>query len=77
MMYKGGAGRTFDDIAESSEKMQLSKWMIFCKEFDLTKKLTPKQAIDIFKIATNYYSEMDYEAFVRGLELVKRKGQIE
>ena len=33
-MYNGGgAKRTFDDISESSEKMHLNKWLIFCKEF--------------------------------------------
>ena len=31
--YVGGVNATFDQIAESADKMTLNKWMVFCKEF--------------------------------------------
>lgn len=61
--YLGGINATFDQISASAEKMSLNKWMVFCKEFDLTKKLPTHEVRKIFQKATNQKSEMDIAAF--------------
>ena len=51
--YVGGVNATFDQIAGSAEKMTLNKWMVFCREFDLTQKLSARDMKLIFKKATD------------------------
>ena len=50
--YVGGVNATFDQMAKSADMMTLNKWMVFCKEFDLTKKLSSREMRLIFRKAT-------------------------
>lgn len=75
--YVGGAQATFDQISQSAEFMTLNKWMVFCKEFHLTKSLSNREAIQIFKTATEERSSMTLPEFCKAVEMVQQKSKME
>ena len=48
----------FEDISKQADKMNLNKWMIFCKEFSFVDKFHKSELVSVYQAATKFSSVM-------------------
>ena len=63
----------FGEYEKEADKMNLNKWMVFCKEFSFTEKFSKKEIIDVFHAAGKFSINLLVEDFLNAVAILQEK----